>query len=244
MAKDAFGDSLSGNTQNLEKLYNVSNTLITTRKQIEQNKNSIAIESINKNLDSIKVNFAASSDTSLGSDSLISQFAELNNWSDYNSNPTYQKGCSSNTRDFWTTDLTYCKSGYIKANSGTESNGDPNCLIYGDWSAGQVSTRYASRPASCGATGSPDFSSVSGAINSYYSAFKTYSTANSDLINQLEGETNTLNNSFIYMSGNILTMLQNIDGIITPLVDIFQKFVGDSGLFQLINCCNFFYFLN
>jgi hypothetical protein len=236
LAKDAFGDSLSGNTQNLEKLYNVSNTLIQTRKQIEDNKNSIAIQTINTNFASLKVNFAATTDNSLGSDSLVSQFSQLNLWSDYNSNPSYQKGCSSNTKDFWTTDLTYCKSGYVKANAGTESSGDPNCLVYKDWSSNQVTTRYSTRPASCGNSGSSDFSSVKGAINSYYSAFKTYSESNTVLIGQLETETNKLNDSFVSMSGNLLTMLQNIDGIITPLVEIFQQFVGDAGLFQLINC--------
>lgn len=221
----------------MEKLYNVSNTLIQTKKQIEENRNSIAIQTINKNLDSLKVNFAATTDNSLGSDSLVSQFAQLNLWSDYNSNPTYQKGCSSNTRDFWTTDLTYCKSGYVKANAGSEPKGDPNCLVYGEWSAAQVNTRYSTRPGGCGNSGSSDFSNVSGALNSYYNAFKTYSTANTELIGKLETETNSLNNSFVSMSGNLLTMLQKIDGIISPLVRIFQQFIGDAGLFQLVNCC-------
>ncbi|MFM1913185.1 MAG: hypothetical protein RIR51_1023 [Bacteroidota bacterium] len=222
-------------------LYNVSNTLVTTKKQIEENKNSIAIQTINQNLEILKVNFALTTDVSLGTDSLINQFIQFNSWTDYNSNPTYQKGCSSNTKDFWTTDLTYCKSGYVKASAGSQSNGDPNCLIYGDWSAAQISTRYSTNPSGCGASGSPDFTSVSSAINSYVSAFNSYSSSNKDLISQLELNTNSLNSGFTSMSEKILSMLQSIDGIITPLVNIFQSLIGNAGLFQIINCCNLFF---
>ena len=174
----------------------------------------------------------------MGTDSLISQFAQYNLWGDYNANPTFQKGCSSNTRDFWTTDLTTCKSSYVKATAGSASNGDPNCLVYGDWTATQVNSRYSARPAGCGASGSTDFSSVSSAMTSYYGAFKSYSTANTDLIDQLEAQTNSLNNSFTSMSEKLLVLIKNIDGIINPLVDIFKNLVGDSGLFQVVNCGN------
>jgi hypothetical protein len=38
------------------------------------------------------------------------------------------------------------------------------------------------------------------------------------------------------MSEKLLTMLNNINGIIEPLVKIFKDFVGDSGIFALVNC--------
>lgn len=38
------------------------------------------------------------------------------------------------------------------------------------------------------------------------------------------------------MSEKLLLMLTNINGIIEPLVKIFNQFVGDAGIFALINC--------
>lgn len=76
------------------------------------------------------------------------------------------------------------------------------------------------------------------AATAYYNAFQAYSTANSNLITQLEAETNNLNGGFNGMANKLLVMLNNINGIIEPLVKIFKDFVGDAGLFQLVNCSN------
>lgn len=243
LAKEAFGDSLTKNTESLERLYNVSNTLIQTKDQIQANKNSIAITTINTQLNDYKINFANTVDPSIGSDSLISQFLQINQWADYNANGSYQKGCSSNTRDFWSTNLDTCKSGYVKVTGGSTSNGDSNCLIFSEWTSSSTSARYTARPLGCSTTtGSPDFTTVLAAVNAYYNAFTTYSTANTALINQLQGRFDILNSGFTSMSGKLLVMLDNINGIIDPLVKIFKDFVGDAGILALINCSKFFKF--
>ena len=188
----------------------------------------------------MKINFPGTTDTSYGTDSLVNQFIQYNQWTDSNAPNSYQKGCSSNSKDFWSTDLTTCKSGYVKVAGGAAANGDPNCLLFSEWSAQQTTVRYSSRPAGCSTTtGSPDFTSVPAATSAYFNGFSSYSTSNTNLINQLKVETNSLNSGFTSMAGKLLTMLNNINGILEPLVKIFKDFVGDSGLFQLVNCSKF-----
>ena len=242
LASGAFGDSLSGNAKNLELLYNVSNTLIDTKTQISENKNSIAIETINKNLISLKSNFIGTTSNDYGTDSMLNQFLEYNKFADKDMTDTYQKGCSSNTKDFWTTDINTCKNGYVKVSAGTASDGNANCLLYSEWSINAASTRYASRPAGCSSTtGSNDFNSVTGALTAYHTALGTYSNSNSALIDEIIGKTNELNGGFVKMSEKLLSMIINMEGVLNPLVNIFTKYVGNSGLFQLINCSNFIF---
>lgn len=230
---------MDGTTGNLEKLYNVSNTLIATKETIQKNKNSVAIETIDKTLNTLKVDFQFTTEANLGTDWYVNQFIELNNWADFNSNNSYQKGCSTNAKDYWTTNLDTCKNGYVKVSAGATANQDPSCLIFKEWSASQVTSRYSLIPGGCSTTtGSPDFTSVPAAINAYNSAFNTYSAQNTNLINQLESETAKLNGGFVSMSNKLLDLLNNVDGIILPLVKIFNQYVGNGGIFDLVNCGN------
>jgi len=237
LATKILGNELQGTTGVLDKLYNVSNTLIETKKTITDNKNSIAITKINENLNTLKVDFPGVTPTSYGSDAMINQFIEYNKWTDYNTPSGFQKGCSTNSKDFWSTNLNQCADGYVKVDAGAVGAGDPNCLIFNEWSAGQFAARYTPRPEGCSTTtGSPDFTNVQTAAGAYYTSFNTFSSENVKLINQLEAETNTLNGAFSSMSNKLLDLLASVDGIILPLVAIFNKYVGKAGIFQLVNC--------
>lgn len=65
----------------------------------------------------------------------------------------------------------------------------------------------------------------------------SFYASNGQLINEIQVDQTSLNTSFSDMSGKLLTLLQKVDGIISPLVNIFSTLVGNSGLFSLINCC-------
>ena len=240
LATKILGSELDGTTGTLDKLYKVSNTLIQTKKTIIENKNSIAIETINKNLDDLKVNFQDVTNLALyGTDAIVNQFGQYNKWTNYETPDTYQKSCSSNSNDFWTTSLTKCENGYVKVNGGTAAGGDKNCLILSEWSSSQQTARYTIRPEGCSTTtGSSDFNTVKGAASAYYSSFNTFSASNSLLIDQIEKDNGELNTTFTSMSTKLLNLITSIDGIISPLVDLFNKFVGDAGIFQLVNCSN------
>jgi hypothetical protein len=43
------------------------------------------------------------------------------------------------------------------------------------------------------------------------------------------------------MSDKLLILLNSINGIIEPLVKIFKQFIGDGGIFQLVNCSKLSY---
>lgn len=192
---------------------------------------------MNKQLDSSKINFPVVTSPSLGTDYYVNQFIQYNRWTDYNAPSTYQKSCSSNSRDNWTTNLNSCSNGYVKVDGGAAANGADNCLIFNEWSGAQFTQRYSPRPEGCSAeTGSPDFNNVQAAAGAYYNSFNAFSASNTNLINQIQVETTDLNGTFTSMTKKLLDLIINIDGIISPLVDLFNKFVGKAGIFQLVNC--------
>lgn len=236
MASEAFGTS-SGNSQYLDRLYNVSFILVDTKSQISSNRNSVAITSINAQLDEAKTNIILTTDTSINSDAIINQFLEWNAYTDSSSSGTYQRGCSSNTKDYWVADQNTCPASYTYASNTASNVGTPSCLVLSEWSAAQVSSRYATQPAGCGATGSSDFATVSNAATSYFNAMTAYSSDNSKLIDEIKVDHSSLNDSFTSMGDKLLELLTKVQGIINPLVDIFKNFVGESGLFSILNCC-------
>jgi len=204
---------------------------------VKNNSNSMAISSINLQLDNLKKNIISTTDTSYNSDALINQFLNWNTFTDFSVAGTYQKSCSSNTRDYWVTDSSQCPASYTILKAGDSSSGSANCLIFPDWTAAQVSSRYSNAPIGCSATGSTDFNTIASASNAYYNAMSNYATDNSYLIDQIKNQHANLNSSFINMTQKLLIMLNNIDGIISPLVNIFKNFIGNNGLFALVNCC-------
>ncbi len=182
------------------------------------------------------MNFALTTDTSLNNDALINQFLEWNAFTDSSNSGTYQKGCSSNTKDFWTTQESSCPANYNKIQAGASNVGSQSCLIFSEWSSSQVSARYSLAPTGCGSTGSSDFSTIATASTAYFNAMSSYSNDNTNLINNLKTEHTNLDSSFVSMSEKLLDLLGKVDGIISPLVQIFKSLVGDSTLFTLINC--------
>jgi len=169
-------------------------------------------------------------------------FLEWNAYTDSSVQGSYQKGCSSNTRDYWVSDSTTCPSSYTLIQGGGSNIGNPSCLVLSDWTSAQVNSRYGAAPAGCGATGSSDFTTVTTAASSYFNSMSSYSVDNSKLIDEIKTEHTNINSSFTSMAEKLLDLLNKIDNIISPLVNIFKQFVGDSALFSLINCCKIFLF--
>lgn len=216
--------------------------MVDTRKQINSNTNSIAITSINSQLDEQKKNILLTTDTNYNSDAIINVFSQWNSYTDSSVAGTYQRSCSSNTKDFWVSDAKSCPATYPYIQAGSTAAGNPGCLVLSEWSSAQVSSRYSAAPAGCGSTGSNDFATVSSASNSYFSAMTAYSSDNSNLIDEIKAEHTKINNSFVKMAVNLLDLLGKVDGIISPLVAIFNTFVGNNGLFSFINCCKYFFY--
>lgn len=222
-------------TQYLDRLYNVSYSLVSTMNTINANKNSLAIQNINAQLDLMKMNIILTTDTSLGADAILNQFLDWNSYSDSSSSNTKQKSCSTYTKDYWVSDSSTCPASYNIAAAGSTADGNSNnCLVLSQWSSAQVSSRYSSAPSGCTATS--DFSSIANAAISYFNAMKNYSLENTNLISELEAQNDDLNNAFTSMAEKLVSSISRIQGIINPLVELFKNLVGNNGLFSLIQC--------
>jgi hypothetical protein len=174
------------------------------------------------------------SDSSNGNNDINIILSEFNKWSDSSLATTYQKSCSAATKDNWVQNNTQCASDYTYLAAGGSSS-SKSCLALIDWSDSQVSSRYGATGCTGGNT---DFTSVSQAALAYFQNLKAFIASNTDLLNKLISENDNLNSQFISMASNLLTTLNNIDGIIQPLITIFNDSLGNSGFASIVNCSN------
>ena len=162
-------------------------------------------------------------------------------WTDANQN-SYQKGCTDASKDQWVQNRTKCDNGYSYLLAGSNDYGNNYCLLYPEWSASQASSRYSTKPSKCSPSGSNDFTSINTASDAYYSKITSYTQANKDLLNKLKNVNSDLDSGFSSMATKLLNSIQQIQGILTPLVNIFNTIVGENGFFTLINCSNLYKF--
>ena len=216
----------------LDKLYNVSYTLSTTKAQIAANKNSQVVTSLNTQYTSMQNDISTSTDPTTGNNHVANILNAFRGWTDSNLN-TNQKGCSPSAQDVWVQSKSLCPADFSYAPSG--NLGNKNCLVFPESTAAQASSRYSSQTG-C-AAGNADFSSVSLAVSAYVTALNKYVADNKALLDTLIANNNALDQSFQSMAAKLMTSLDNISGVITPLYDIFNNIVANQGLFSMINCC-------
>jgi hypothetical protein len=216
-------------------LYQISYNLTQTKKTIQANANSTAIQNLNTQYNNMINDITLTTDTSLGDNSLASITTELRGWSDSNANK-YQKGCTPAAMDAYSQTTTGCPTGYTSVANGAGALGTQDCLLYKDFTnSGTVSSRYSSMTG-CQNSGSNDFSSVAQAVSAYVNALNTYITDNQKLITELINNNSNLNTEFVKMANKLSVSLDNVSGVINPLVTEFQSILGSNGLFQLVNC--------
>jgi predicted PurR-regulated permease PerM len=207
---------------------------------IQNNTNSIAIAQANTQLNLFINDITKTTDPLLSTNDISAIMTEWNEWTDSSLNK-YQKNCNSASYDRWVQTIELCPSDYT-ASAGGGILGNKNCIIFTDFSGGQAYSRYSIQTG-CANSGSPDFNSVAQAAANYTTNINKYYNDNKDLANQIITNNNNLEKSFVGMSGKLMGSLDKVEGIITPLVSIFQSLVGDKGLFTLIDCGKFiFYF--
>jgi hypothetical protein len=186
----------------------------------------------------MKNDITFTTDTSYGSNSISSVMGEMNKWTNVDDTSSYQKSCSSNTRDFWVHDKNLCSSNsnYQYLTGGSSNSGGSYCLSLSDWSNSQVGTRYTSSP-SCSSVPSSDFNSPSTAINAYYSGLIKYIADNINLLNIMTNQMESINNQFVVTSNKVLASLSNINNALKPLIDLFTNSqTGIHSFGQNINC--------
>jgi hypothetical protein len=222
----------STDTQYVKRLYDVSANLTSTKKSINDNKNSVAITNVTDSYKNMQNDIRLTTDNSLGNNDLTVVLSEFNRWTDSSLATTYQRSCTAGTRDNWNQIRDQCPSDYTYLPAGGSSS-SKSCLALSEWSDSQVSSRYGAT----GCTGgNSDFTSVSQASLAYFQGLKAYIQANTDLLNRLIVENEGLNSQFVNMGNNLIATLNNIEDIIQPLINIFNDSLGTSGFANIVNC--------
>jgi hypothetical protein len=216
-------------------LYDASSQLSNTEKLIKDNASSVAIKLIQARYQELINDVAQTTDPTLGNNHIANILTEMRKWTNYESENTWQKSCSSNTKDYWVQLATQCPEGYAPLTAGASNTGSKNCLDFFGWSSAQTSSRYGAVPAGC-VPGSNDFTSTSAAINAYYTNLSTYISDNTALINAVNTDMIAIDDKFKELSGYVLNTISGINNVLKPLVDLFEEATGPSGFSALINC--------
>jgi hypothetical protein len=169
-------------------------------------------------------------DDNLGNNSIKSILGELRGWSDAGLKK-YQSTCSPESLDVWIDNAEYCPSGYTS----NASIGSQSCLLIPNFTQSSASSRY-SEQTGCKITGSTDFTSVGQAVGSYVDSLNTYINDNNKLLNNLLSNNDVINKEFVAIATRVLDFLTKMEGVIDPLIDVFNDLVGENGLFTIINC--------
>jgi hypothetical protein len=222
----------NSNSNYLDKLYQVSYTLSSTKTQIQNYSKSQAISKINSQYNNMINDITLTTSAAQGNNDITAILNEYRGWTDSSINK-YQKGCSPSAQDVWSQSKDKCLSDYTYIANGGKV-GDKNCVLIPEFSGASATTRYATQTGCTG--GSTDFATVALAANAYVTSLNQYINDNKALLNQLIANNNNIDTNFSEMATQLLASLNKISGVIDPLVTLFQNIVGNNGLFKLINC--------
>jgi hypothetical protein len=223
-------------TAPVTQIYDAASYLSGIQYQFEQNKNSTTAMNLQTQYTSMKNEITLTTDNTYGNNNIGNIIGEMNKWTNYDEASSYQKSCSSNTRDMWVHNKDKCSSNQYLA-AGSSNSGGSYCLSLSDWSGSQVSARYTSSP-SCSSVPSSDFNSPSSAINSYYNGLTKYIADNINLLTSLSGYMDNINAQFAATANKVLGSLSNINNALKPLMELFSNNSanGISSFTKNLNC--------
>ena len=169
-------------------------------------------------------------DNTYGNNDISAILSQFRGWTDAGTN-MYQKDCTPPTYDVWTHNPSKCPSGY---NQGA-GIGSQSCLLITGYTGTQAQTRYNTQ-SGCQNLGTQYFPSDSEAAKNYVTNLNQYIIDNTNLLNNLITQNGVLDDKFANISQKVIIFLGNMQGVITPLITIFESIVGNSGLFDIVNC--------
>ena len=169
-------------------------------------------------------------DSTYDTNDITSILSEFRGWTDAGQYE-YQKGCSPATYDVWVQSLSKCPAGYPQG----AGIGSQSCLLIPNFTGAQAQTRYSNQ-SGCQSPGTNDFTSTSQAADAYVTNINQYISENTDLLNQLISQNGDINTEFVNIAQNVLIFLDNMEGVLQPLIDIFETLVGNNGIFSIVNC--------
>jgi hypothetical protein len=221
---DNFGLK-SGNTQVLSDFYDQTSYLKSMSTRLSANLGSKMVVQINQQYQDAMKDISKTTDSKThGNDDIGSLFTSFNGVTEPSSG-----GCS---HDQWVSDSSLCSTGTGHSYSSAQSPaslGTKTCLAVPDWSSSSAGARY---PTDCTVNGQ----SVSTVAGSYVGSLNTYMTNNKALLNKLTAANNDIDTQFKSTTAKLKTNLDQVNGVITPLSNVFESILGTSGFFSLINC--------
>jgi hypothetical protein len=221
----------------ISDLYASASHLQQVQDQIKANSNSQNVQSAKTQYDLYNNDIRETNKASNYDENWIwRMFLNSDKYSNALEQGSFQSSCSSQTQDVLRQSQAHCPDDYVYIPGGSDIIGTKSCLTIQSWAFDQIVSRYSSRPTGC-TPSSPDFSSFSNAMSSYYTGFRNYMLENTNLLQQLKGEMDNLNQQFIQSAGNLSNSIDNMSGIIQPLLQLFNGIIGPGGYFgDFVNC--------
>lgn len=169
-------------------------------------------------------------------------FDSLNQLTDKSFNNTKQNECKKFTHDIWVFDKRYCLKNYnFVSHSKKYLSYTFQCFLVDEWSKIEVSNKYKFSPNDCIITKSngkifSKYKNFQNTISTYFNQIKKFIDQNNLLITQLTLEFNQLNKKFSNLYGIMDNNIKILNQLYEPLINISYPLVGNSSIFQFLNC--------
>lgn len=193
----------------IDELNKLKEQIDEVKANIESNKNSIAIKTVDDQYDEIMNDFRqATKALPSGLETFEKQLDDLN---------ALTKGKTS-FDDMWVPDKSFC------------TDSDYPYLLYDD--AAPLKKCFVVSEYTTGGTRYNGFN-----IDIYLTTLQTYDTRHKAILGLIKTENEKLDLEFAQVSEKLITSINNINlYVLDPLTKVFGDFVGDKTVFSLVNC--------
>lgn len=152
---------------------------------------------------------------------------ELNRYTNYGDENTYQIRCATNLYDVWVTNRDDCPSGYTYSLDGSQSR---NCLVISEWTKNYYTLRY--KPV-CKTINNENTGLK---VEHYLGRLQGYYENNKKLIIDMKNGAEDLINLHDFLINNISLEMSNDNGIFLNFTLPYSLFTNDTNIFSLFDC--------
>ena len=208
-------------TEIINNIYTLEKN-ITEGKSLLQNYQLISINTTLEKMDEIK---------ETPTSKLIQAFGEVQKYTDASVDSSQVE--KSEIYDVWVLNKNYCPDGYNYISKTSSLRNlktiDGSCLVISEWSDEDVNKRYK------------DLKTDSGEecltkILSYYNSIKKFLDENTNLLDDISKSIEGFNQIFKENVNKEIVIIDGIWDAVKPMKDLYQEFVGNSSIFDMLNC--------
>ena len=152
---------------------------------------------------------------------------ELNRYTNFGDENTYQISCATNVYDIWVTNKDDCPKGYTYSLDGSQTK---NCLVISEWTDIFYKLRYGPVCKTTKGTNTRD------EVNFYLDRLKEYYEQNEMLIQNMKKGADNLINLHDYLINNITLEILNDNETFLNFTLPYSMFTNDTNIFSLFDC--------